>query len=270
MRPAAVMSFAVLLFAATLAADTPPPRSSFEQVLLPVALFQYVPGALGTLWNTDFVGFNAAAGPVAAFQSECAYYCTCNDNPCAPGIAIPASHQFFVVPMHDLNGHNQGIFLYFAKPGASSIAYSLRIHEFTRGTTPTELPVVHERDFRNGTTILPGVPIDAFSRTRLRIYGISSPDGSGALRVRIVPADGSATTEMVVSLTPPNSGSRIALPDELPEQPSYADAGDLNHLVSGSTNVRIEIEANTPGLLYWPFVTVTNNDTQHLLTVTPQ
>jgi len=270
MRQSAVILLLSALFAVSLSAATPPPRSSFEQILLPIVLFQYVPGALGTLWATEFTGFNAGAEDTDAFQTQCAYYCTCNANPCQPGFAVPPGSQFSVVPKHDVNGRNLGVFIYVAKSHASDIAYSLRIREVVRGTTPAQLPVVHERDFRTGDTFLPSVPVDAASRTRLRIYGISSPGGAGVLRVRIIPWDGTAETDLVVSLTPPNSGSRLAAADEFPEQPAYVDVGDLNPLVKGNMNVRLAIESLTPGLVYWPLVTVTNNQTQQLMTVAPQ
>lgn len=34
--------------------------------------------------------------------------------------------------------------------------------------------------------------------------------------------------------------------------------------------VRAEIEPLTEGLRYWAFVSVTNNETQHVTTITPQ
>lgn len=268
MRQSAVVFLLVAFAAVSLAAATPPPRSSFEQVLLPMALINYVQGAGGSLWTTEFTGFNNGTQPAVAFQRQCVYYCTCDANPCFPGSPVPAQTQFTIRPTHETNPANQGIFIYVEKERASDIAYNLVIREFAHGSTA--LPVVRERDFRSGTTILPSVPISVYSRTRLRIYGMSSPGGAGVLRVRVVPADATAPREIVVSLGPPSSGSRLAAADEFPEQPAYVDAGDLNRLVSTSTNVRLEIESLTPGLVYWPLVTVTANDSQHLMTVTPQ
>jgi hypothetical protein len=256
MRRSAVILFTSVLFAGS-AAAAPPSRSDFEQVLLPIIMFNDVPGALGTLWATEFAGFNGGTQEAIAFES-------------APGTVVPARTQFGVFPKHAANGPNLANFLYVEKAHAADFAYNLRIREIVRGTTPTQLPVVHERDFRSGETILPNVPIDPGSRTRLRIYGISSPDGTGAVRVRVVPPNNGAVKELVLALTPPPGSSRLATAGEFPEQPAYVDAGDLNALVGGKANVRIEIEPLTTGLVYWPLVTVTDNQTQQLMTVTPQ
>jgi hypothetical protein len=56
--------------------------------------------------------------------------------------------------------------------------------------------------------------------------------------------------------------------------PGYAEYTGLNDLlrleIPLPPNVRIDVEPLTAGSRYWAFVSITNNDTQRVTTVTPQ
>jgi hypothetical protein len=64
---------------------------------------------------------------------------------------------------------------------------------------------------------------------------------------------------------------RISGPNDAAIYPGYIEVSDLNAIatLSGTERVRIEIEPLTPGLRYWAFVAVVNNDTQHLTVISP-
>jgi hypothetical protein len=130
---------------------------------------------------------------------------------------------------------------------------------------------VRERDFSSSTTQLLEVPTGADTRVHLRIYGASSPSGRGDIIVRVF-SDATKLFEKAISLTP--SGGLASLPTEnaFIENPAYAELTNLTGLpeIARHGDVRVEIEPVTAGLRYWSFISVTNNATQRVSTITPQ
>jgi hypothetical protein len=71
---------------------------------------------------------------------------------------------------------------------------------------------------------------------------------------------------------------QIILPDPFPNRPAYANVGNLHTIVReilGSSvdsvpRFHIKITPVTPGIRFWAFATITNNETQLITTVSPQ
>jgi hypothetical protein len=59
-------------------------------------------------------------------------------------------------------------------------------------------------------------------------------------------------------------------PDLQSLHPAYAQVSisDLPE-VRGVETIRVEISPQTPGMRYWAFVSVTNNETQHVTNIAP-
>jgi len=74
--------------------------------------------------------------------------------------------------------------------------------------------------------------------------------------VRITVADTASSSEQILTLA---GGDAL--------QPWYAAFGDFG---SNRGSVRVEIERISGDAALWAFVTVTNNDTQLITTITPQ
>jgi hypothetical protein len=239
-------------------------RAKYEQALVPMYFLQLLQGANGSLWQTEFTGRNGGSSPALAFQ-------TSGDGIVPTSLA--GGQVFRIRPKHDYqNLSNPGVFLYVDKEHAADVSYTLRLREWSQPSDFIELPVVRERDFTSSTTQFLEVPTTSATRAHLRIYGASSPNGRGDLLVRIFSIDGVKLFERAVSLTPADGAS--VLPDEstFADNPAYAELANLTELanVTGRGNVRVEIEPVTAGLRYWSFISLTNNATQRVSTITPQ
>jgi hypothetical protein len=147
-----------------------------------------------------------------------------------------------------------------------TIAANLRVTDVTRQATShgVEIPVVHRDDFtETGRISLLGVPIDPRFRNTLRIYSL----GRGPQRV---------------SVQVGNQAHQITLqPGEDMFEPSYAQFTDFPlpaDLPAGQDTIRVVVDAipacpicPLPHVLppVWAFITVTNNETQQITTITP-
>lgn len=215
----------------------------YERILFPV-VFEG-PGAHGSEWRAENVMLNR--GPIAVptlppFPNERRLI----------GNEAREGGLFFLVP-HGLE---------------EWLAYSSHIADRSRLATDagTELRVVHEKDGDSVLTIL-NVPLTAESRQKLRIYDLDAIDGravtiSAAIQGRSEPVlFGTTLQHTIVCITTPC----------YPEHPTYAviDLDAIPQLRNAGV-ADFTIRATTREALLWAFVSLTNNDTQHVTTYTPQ
>ena len=106
-------------------------------------------------------------------------------------------------------------------------------------------------------------------RSMLRVYDVDARDNA-IVEVRFY----TLTTNELLATTRSSLVSRTpASQFPVPFYPGYAQLSAFETLLPkpvGTTALRIEIVPVTPGLRYWAFVSVTNNETQHFTTITPQ
>ncbi|MDQ3281885.1 MAG: IPT/TIG domain-containing protein [Acidobacteriota bacterium] len=238
--------------------ETATPR--YERVLLPI-FTPPIKGAFGSEFHTDLraslkdggtivhlYGLEpACVAPPCVFDAEREAYTLTRE---APDLE-PSSVERSPTP---------GRFLYIPAEEASHVSMNLRAYDVTRSheNFGTEMPVVRMREFAANYSVikLVGVPRDPRFRSTLRIYGA----GSTFVKVRIE-AEGSVTERMVVLSEPADLFT-----------PAYAQISDLP---SGTGTMKISIFVPMPPVLpvasepIWAFVTVTNNDTQLISTITP-
>lgn len=225
-----------------------PDPSLYERVLLPV-LYQG-PGAFGSQWQTEVVMRNFSERPLRAPIP----------NTAAPQPPVPAGGA--ASPSAVFGNRPSGVLLFV--PRGSDVGFTSHIRDVSRDATQwgTEMPVVRERDTRQSDLIaLDNVPFDARYRLQLRIYGI---DG--------------VTTPVRVFVTP-NALRQLDLvrgPCSLDvhcnsNEPAYAsiDLGSAFPALSGKHTLFIQQQVEQPRRL-WAFVTVTNNETQHVTVIRPQ
>jgi hypothetical protein len=139
-----------------------------------------------------------------------------------------------------------GTFISIPRPLADNVCANVRVHDTTRDgdSWGAEVPAVPETQFRR-SVILVAVPADARYRTLLRVYGYGGNDANATVTFR-----DDATGEFL--------GSRTLL-----LQSGYAQIP----MEAVRPRVRVQVTAETS--LVWAFVSVTNNSTQQVTTITP-
>ncbi|HEX6101007.1 MAG TPA: hypothetical protein VF432_32115 [Thermoanaerobaculia bacterium] len=225
-----------------------PDSSVYERVLVPV-LYEGG-GAYGSEWATEVDMINASRSP-AHFVPEAA----------RPLTSLGPRSR---VSLDGFGNRPSGLVLFV--PRGFDIRFGSVIRDRSRDESQwgTELPVVRERDTRTALT-LANVPFDPRYRVQLRIYEI---DG-GPVDVQVTASRGteSATKGYAVRAVcaePPCSGNR----------PSYRSVDLTAELSSLMGKGRFDVTvANMRGWMsprMWAFITVTNNETQHVTVISPQ
>jgi hypothetical protein len=244
-----------------------------ERILIPIVVsFVPIPGAHGSLWTSELVARNL--GSAAVQVSEIWPLCPPIGASCGTVGWIAPNETALLRPEGGTPDRPAAIIQALS---ADSLAFHLRVQDLSRQaeTWGTEVPVVRERDLRTQTFALVNVPVTDGFRNTLRIYDIDGRSEAD-VRVRVFrvtlqhaagPGESSTPDQLlgdrILRLTPPVSAWR---------DPGYLEIGDLNEIASlgDAERVTIEIEPVSPGLRIWAIVSVTNNATQHVTTVTPQ
>jgi hypothetical protein len=209
---------------------------SFERMLLPI-FTPPVHGAFGSEFRTE-LRIRAKEPAGIALNG---LRVTFSDDPLELG--------------HVPNGWPPEMLVYEGDPGrfffvddedATNIAASLRVYDVSRAgeNFGTEIPIVRDRDFSTRILLL-GIAGDARYRNTLRIYGTNASTAT-------ITIGGRAPVTV-----PLRAG--VSLFD-----PAYAQFSDFP---IGGDPVDVRIEAPSP---VWAFVSVTNNETQLISTITPQ
>jgi hypothetical protein len=256
-----------------------------NRVLVPIFISAPIPGAFGSVWTTELTARNDSdrgveVGPLT-------------------GCAIPEGcgtfrppHSTFRIGMSSLPNPNAGVFLRVDDPDA--ITFQLRVQDLSRQseTWGTSIPVVRERDVHTTPLRLIDIPVGSGFRSALRVYHFDPIQDlpQAAVRVRIYDMCGVGQFDHDCP-TAPLAEAILVLKKESqiennPNFPNFSMIGDLRAAFPQLGNVepidipavnyhrpaavRLEIEPLTPNLRFWAFVSVTNNETQHVTVITPQ
>jgi hypothetical protein len=231
------------------------PEKGFEVLLLPV--FGEVAGAHGSLFRTDLRGWNSGQAllPVYGLRFEPMVIILLPPfDPLEEPYQIAAGILLWPGQVSPV-----GRLLYVPKAAMRHLTLNLRAYDVSRSTTNfgTEVPIPSTNDFRTDRIILLGVPLDPLFRKTLRIYSLRQ---EASVRITI------GTESRFVTLQP---GRNIF-------EPAYAEIGDFP---SGTASMEVKIEPLSPLTNptwggaeppIWAFISVTNNETQHVTTITPQ
>jgi hypothetical protein len=258
----------ILAGASTVPADAQP-APEHERLLVPVVLPPSgVEGANGALWVTRFWLRNNASQPVIVYPFDYG----CRFGPCPPQPPLQPGGTFW--PQVAGAGPARGLFLLVEKGFLDKVKVGVRTFDTSREAKSwgTELPVVRESEFTRDELLMFDVPIDPRFRSALRIYAGSRESGLAA-RVRFYRLDPLRTLppgvpdpvigEQVVTLAPPGEGFSDAYPSS-----AFLDVESL----LGSAGVeRVTISVRpVSDVPMWAFVSVTNNQTQEITTISPQ
>lgn len=228
-----------------------PPSSMFERVLIPV--YFNGPGAFGSQWKTDLSVRNDNAYAVTPFGRS----------------AVPARMS---QPLTLDEPAPAGAILFIPRESSDALHFGALVRDTSRQAVDwgTEIPVVRERDFLSAAFYLLNVPRDPKFRLTLRIYGMDSVNDSAGVAFYSMSSGQRLGEFFSVPLTSANPCVRfVPCPSH---EPAYAMIGDFQATfpgISGTDPVAIRIEPHSEQPI-WAFVTITNNETQHVTTISPQ
>ena len=250
-----------LLSVLSLHAQSPP----YEKVLVPVYHVNPIQGAYGSIWDSHLWIRNEGTEQVT-IRTTC--FITCSPLP-----GIPLDPGQSITNPNLLQGGTPlprpGAFVLIA-PG-SQLRVKLHIRDRTRQsqTMGTEMPTVRHDEFLSGTSSLLPVPTDDRFRVMLRLY--TRDQGSVArFRVRIYAlqdaSHGLPHVDLLLAETEVTGSTATGIDPGYAEIPALVQAFPA---VAVRDLVRVDIQPLEPTSRYYAFITVTNNETQHVTTVTP-
>ena len=246
----AAAALAVLLtLQSTLSAQTTEPR---ERVLVPI-FTPPVQGAFGSQFQTLVRASNRSdSQPLVYYGVDTACYLFSPVLGPEDPRTIPAGGD--VVEVLPGCSHWPARFLYVPQSMAGDFEVNLRVRDTSRAdlSAGTEIPVVRENEFKN-RIVLVGLPHEPRFRSSLRIYGL--PGATPAVTVKI------AERTYQVTLQPGH--------DQY--EPSYATFNDFSAVSQVPEGLRDFTRAtvDSPSSPVWAFISVTNNETQEITTITP-
>ena len=221
-----------------------------ERLLLPI-FTPPVGGAFGAEFHTDVTVGNL--GKAVLSLSGLAYDCDVIIS------CPPTPNRIDMQPERVLRSEElvengaPGRFVFLPKEDLSRLTMSLRVHEVTRDplNLGTEMPIVRESEFVNDRIVFPHVPIFPWYRSALRIYAASPVD--------------------VVVKAGSQPAVRLHLTGAVdPFDPAYAVFTDFKGVGFGRVTVEVDQPENATPVPIWAFITVTNNQTQAITTITPR
>src|SRR5512142_1545417 len=242
---------AILRQAYTVTGD---PAEAFETILVP-AYGPAVFGAYGGIFRSDVAAAAKTDQPVDVYGAT--------DSRCKLLISPPpAPPDFLTVPGNGTYGFDPDCapgparLLYVRKDQAPYVTFNDRAADITRTASSlgTEIPIVRSNKMTSGRIVLANVPIDGRYRLMLRIYALRPT-------VAFVTTVGEPHT---LQLQPGNSIF----------EPAYAQFTDFPVPVDPGSQSTIRVVIDQPqdivaGPPMWAFITVTNNETQQITTITP-
>ncbi len=238
-----------------------PGSTASEQLLLPIVLDGFlVPGAYGSSWKGDLTFHNASSEDIPIGAPNCNPILLA---PCPPSLHLPP--QSTVIPsLYAQPGGGPGVFIYIPRPNIRDVDIALRVQDISRQalTWGTAIPVVRSVEFHTIARLI-GVPTDSRFRTTLRVYGYGGT--ADPITVRIFdPASSQPLVDTPWQLQGTSNGQTY---------PAYLQIDGLADVfpqIRGHDVIRVEVEsASNPARLLWAFISVTNNETQHVTVIAP-
>ena len=226
--------------------DKTPDPAFFEPVFFPIAFSG--PGALGSQWTTQITlrndnDYSVPVLPLSTFNLGCVLECdslVTKNSTRTTGINTP-----------------NGFFAYVPRQASPAVHFNTLIKDLSRQSEAlgTEIPVVREKDFFGRPLELLNVPTDPRFRVALRVFGASA---GASLTIQPLNSDDPLVSTVVVPTgTPPVA----QISDLVATYPQLAGKGNLR--ITLTPTIR-----GNPDL--WALISVTNNATQHVTTISPQ
>lgn len=230
---------------------------TLESVLIPIALEEPVPGAFNSLFKTEVWVVNTGT---AAIKMAPQCQIVCEDIELSPG----AARLNGAVVHYAREAGRPFARVHLVAGSPDNLTVTARVQDISRQaqTWGTELPVVRQTDLRSSLNLV-DIPTDIRFRQTLRAYSFSPTQVR--LRIFSLPTDavspGSVLVDEVTQLasTAASSVGYFQVLNLVDAYPQLLTAPRLRIEISSMSNERI-----------WAFVSITNNETQHITTITPQ
>ena len=265
LKSPSVFLLLILLAVSAVAADD-------STIMLPLGLV-HLNGAYGSVWETELVIKNAGQQEVQIGNAGDLCSITCPFVPIriSPNEAVILSDSF----NSSLLASAAGLILHLqtrqvAPP--ADVRFNFRVRDLSRqeSTWGTELPVVHASEFTAEPLHLLNLPTSAIFRFTIRAYALDGESPIAAKATIYELSSGRVLREVPFTLQ--RFGNSPNLPNSPNFYPAYAQldslASDLSNI--GIERIGIEVAAVEPTQKLWAFATVTNNESQHVTTVTPR
>lgn len=242
----------------------------YEAVLIPITTRQAVPGAHGSLWQSEVRLVNRSG---LTLVPGIDFFPTADAAPVPPNRVITPA---FVMPRPDVDDPPT-VLLFVRSELLPSIAFQARTRDLSRSTETwgTEIPVVRARDMKTTFTLL-DVPMRDGFRQMLRLYIPEYAGCCGAAVIFYSPEGEVLGGRSVPMAHPDGSIGGLAQPPYVLEgsrqlmlQPAYGQL-DLQTVPELRGHDTIWMFVQTSAQRIWGFVSVTNDATQHVTTITPQ
>lgn len=235
-----------------------------ELVLVPLAFKPgvQVSGARGTIWQGEVWVENRSEYDLYVGGLPCLFL------PCTP--SVPARS---IGPLTYLPEPDPGVVLRIPSSMSPFMTFSNRLSEITRRAQPQgiQLPVVHDRDFIVGETSLLGIPT-AGVRTAVRIYDPLPSGGTNPMSFRVEAVSDERTIVGSATLSP---RVRAIIDPAAILQPAFDAIYDVAAVIPAVNalaryHLRIIPLGSRAQDVYWVMGSVTDNETQQVLLITPQ
>jgi len=280
MKSALIATLSALLFATSMFA-LGPNVADYHVVLVPV--FHFGAGAFGSQWTTQV----SIASTSDHVDMAMALF---DDSPnCTSLDSTISSTEVRSICKGFASSSGSGVLLYVPKSlELAELSFNARARDLSRqaSSAGTEISVVTESHFRNREFLLLDIPSDTRFRANLRVYGATESFAPGSLYIH-PGGESSGSLEIYDSrdLVAPLVSTRINL--SAPEaiagspfllHPAFVSIGDLVATFPQLANVPKYTIRITPYQTIadpprewsmWAFVSITNNETQEVTTVSP-
>ncbi len=237
-----------------------------QSVVIPVPPVGVVPGAFGTRWEAELWIYNGNDFAIIVTQGPL--------REPSPRIIVPPkrSQQMPPFPLPDLLRSRAAFIGLDEFASLENVHFELGVRELTnRDAFRVELPVVSISDFSTRPLQLLNIPLDAKFRVALRLYVRFDTGSPAQLRLKLydLDADEAALFERHVQIEPPASLPPVFV-DSSVVWTMVTEIFQAALLEGNIRRARLEIIPDGPaGPRFWGFVSVTNNETQYVTTITP-
>lgn len=242
---------------------------TYTRVLLPVLpTMAPTPGAYGSAWVTSAHVAHNAQVPVRIYPfGVCAsILCDLTPPPIPPELSVDLQVG---------DDRYRGYFMFVESEHADRVAFTLRTQDVSRAALNfgTAIPTPSEDAFTAKTFSIGQVPTDSRFRSRLRLYSLENEPTD--VTVRLYEARNAPSGLLFMTDVPPDvlvRADTVTLAPQPPRQgfgiPAVAEIPlDLSGIPGEF--VRIEIEPKDQRSRLWAFVSVMNNEAQHLTVLQP-
>lgn len=236
------------------------PESGFVRILAPI-FTPPVRGAFGSEFHTVLRVSNASRDELIYFYGLDTT-CLLISPPLGPMEPRVVANNGETRELSSVCSEWPARFFLVPKPMASRLVMNLRVRDVSRSDLShgTEIPLVSTLEFRDRVVLL-GVPIDNRFRNTLRIYGL--PGRTNEVRVTI----GNQVRELRLQPGRDEWEPPYAVVSDFPMAVEPGDPSMLRVVVD-STVLAGGIAIPLPSPI-WAFISVTNNTTQEITTITP-